>query len=533
MAPDTATPEDLLEDPSHTSPTDAISAEMKQEMERPFTPTLPKQSPIKELLDKIPLLASFLKRVNSAAGHLHRLSEVVHIQETITEAFSTAAPALPVVNVTLLSLDFLRIPLIYLAAKIVGQDPPFTLSNNARWLYSAVLLALTITALAVPAVAPIIAITVAAVTLADSLVTMGKIIYDRYKHLKEQKELEHTIDNNTRDLKRLCQEADALEKQIVLASPTEIAGLSKQLTQTRETFGKLLKKHKIDLQKKSDCDHELKKKGTIAMMDKGVSLSLACLGLAALVTSLFFPPLGLSLLLGTALLGATYFLGRITTPLFKTLFTRMFGTKTVASHSGDSHEDHDLLDSKQEKHTSEKKSPTIAEDPAVINTQLIQKGATIADDPVVEDSTTITMGLLTPHGMVTPMHHQSPWLNEIQNKLSTIVDSRNLAEVTTFFTQLAWTVHTKYPKATTAELSEFFNNLEDTKPVFLLFQQALQTPTLELSDNDKQILLGCAPLMELLHDEGIHLESLFTPTATVTAASDNDDESEGESPTPE
>ena len=479
------------------------------------------------------MFATFLKRINSNAGHLGHLSHEVHLQENVTEVLSKATPAVPIVNVVLLGLDFVRIPLIYAAARITGLElPPFKLSFSkpAKWFYSAILLALPITALALPAAAPIIAISIAAITLAGGLITMGKIINDRIKHRKEQKELEHIIGDNTRKLELFCQEALALEEQISSATPKEIDELSLQLTQKRTDFGTLLTKNNIDLQKKFNCDQELKKKGMAAMMDKGVSLSLACLGFAALVTSLFIPPLGLSLVLGTVLLGATYFLGRITTPLIKTLFTRMFGTKPVATHSGDSQKDHDLPDSNQAKHTIENQSPTIADEPEDINTVLIKKGATITNSPALKDSTAKTIGLLTPPGMVTPMHHQSPWLAEIQSKLSMIAETHNLTDVATFFTQLAWHTHVKYPDLTTAELSEFFNNLEDTKPAFMLLKQAIhaiQANTLELSQTDRAILLNCQPLIELLHTQDIHLEALSPPIPAAPRHS-NEDEREGE-----
>lgn len=58
-------------------------------------------------------------------------------------------------------IDFFRIPLIYLAALLIGQKPPITLNKNARWLYSTVLLVLTIISLTVPAAAPPIALVTA------------------------------------------------------------------------------------------------------------------------------------------------------------------------------------------------------------------------------------------------------------------------------------------------------------------------------------------------------------------------------------
>lgn len=513
--------EGSLEDPTNTSSNESISEKMRRKMNFTFIPEVKPETKLEKLINKIPLFASFLRSANRATGHLSDLSEVAEMQENVTEVLHAAAPGVPIADLTLLSLDFIRIPIIFGVSKLLGEEPPITLSDNARWLYAGILLGLTISAFVLPVIAPPLALTAASLTFSVSLITMGKVIYDRYKLRKEQKRLEVAIEEDTRQLKMLCKQAIALETQVASAETVEDkVKLGGQLIHLQTNFDDLLAKHKTDLQKKFECDHELEKKGTMVIIDKGVTVALASLALAGLVTTLFFPPIGLAILTGSALLGLTYLVGRVTIPLINKWVTTIFGRRKEVAAPSELSEDPGMPDSLQAKNNFDKRGPTIAVKPGEVNDLLLAKGATIAVKPSPEDSTTKTMELLNPKGVAKTILHQSAWMADIQHKLSSAVETSSLSDVTAFFTQLAWHVHITYPKITTAELSEFFNNLEDTKQGFELLKQAIaaiQAHTLDLSEHDKHVLLACPPVVALLHEEGIHLEVLSSETPSIAS----------------
>ena len=75
-------------------------------------------------------------------------------------------------------------------------------------------------------------------------------------------------------------------------------------------------------EQKFKCKAVLEKHSTSALMDKGVGLAVAAIILVGVTLSLFFPPLGMGILAGGAMIGVAYIFSRFALPLIKHLFAK-------------------------------------------------------------------------------------------------------------------------------------------------------------------------------------------------------------------
>ena len=166
-----------------------------------------------------------LKSINDAqVGTTSLLKETGHTTPLIEEASKN----LPVVGVAINSLDFLRIPLIYMAAAYLGKEVPFTLNNGSKFMYAGVLLGLGIASFVVPFAAPIIGIVIASLALAAHVVIF-KGIWDKSKRVDA---LPGLIEEEEKELAAINTEADELLKKNSEKPQTvteaEVDGLNKK-----------------------------------------------------------------------------------------------------------------------------------------------------------------------------------------------------------------------------------------------------------------------------------------------------------------
>jgi hypothetical protein len=215
--------------------------------------------------------------------------------------------------VSLASIDFFLIPLVYLSSFILDQPVPINITNNARWLYAAVVLALTITAIAVPAAAPIIAVVVAGLGLGFSTALLGKAIYDRIMLGKERKALRKEISEAENELHLIQEEAIHLQRESkIVSNPEHLAALYREIAKRcqaqKDIIGELKDKELI-------VNEKIKTLHLLHIVDKGLGVSFASLALAGLVATLFFPHVGLIILTTLSAVSLSYLAVRLTTPL--------------------------------------------------------------------------------------------------------------------------------------------------------------------------------------------------------------------------
>ena len=107
----------------------------------------PKQSKALAVLERIPFFTSKIKDINEATI---AASDLI---QRVGPAVPDALQALPVIGMALKSLDFVRVPLIYLTCYSLDEKIPFTLDNNAKMAFGGVVLALGVSAILVPVAA--------------------------------------------------------------------------------------------------------------------------------------------------------------------------------------------------------------------------------------------------------------------------------------------------------------------------------------------------------------------------------------------
>lgn len=281
---------------------------------------LTKLGELRSLLDKIPQLTGLLKSLDRAGLSLGLVAGVLG---DTSSTLTSATQGFQLAQLGFVALDFFRILLIWIAAFIVNEKLPFTLSKTARFLYAAGLLALTILTIALPMVALPIGLAIAALVLADSLITLTRMAFKYFEAKRQLKIIQYLIDRETEPLQKLHRSTIDLEVLLSTAiknKDTEAQRLLReQLRTVTAQFDALYANSRESLQALYDAQakyqDKLKKINVGAVADKAVMIALATLGLCGTVISIFFPPIGLGLLVASAISASIYFISRITISL--------------------------------------------------------------------------------------------------------------------------------------------------------------------------------------------------------------------------
>lgn len=286
----------------NTSQEDLIAIEIQARLKRIKQPVTFKGKPLPEkaiilfLLKKLPLLSGFLQSIDRTGNALSKLATIKgHVNST----FETIRANFQWVNLGLSFLDFFRIPLIYLAAVLIGQKPPISLSKNARWVYSAVLLSLTLISIFVPATAAPIAFIGAALGLLGSIFLLTRHAMQRH-HLKiALKDVNKNIASEKEKLQQIQQRAT-----VGVITQQELELMEKEFEEQKEKLQQL-HDQQIRFQQK------LEKMNIAGTFDKSTAMGLSTAGMIGLTLALFFPIIGLKILAITAVIGSIYILTRL------------------------------------------------------------------------------------------------------------------------------------------------------------------------------------------------------------------------------
>lgn len=282
---------------------DKTDLEKIKEMQtsRVYVPApLPQDTLLIEVLNRVPFLTRFLREMNEAGKASSSL--VTLMSNAPSAEVLEAAKGFQYVGLTLRSINFIRIPLIYLASFILGKEPPMTLSNNAKWLYSATLLTLTIVALTLPVTGPILSITIAALMLGESIFTFGRLLYDTRQNKKTLASNEELLATEKMNWQRNAQEL-------------QLAIDCNDLKKIEKLYG-AYQSHTNEMQKLTDQKYILEEKIKIEseMMNRAVGIGFFALTVIGAVTTLFFPPVGIPILIASGLGSGAYTLGMFAAP---------------------------------------------------------------------------------------------------------------------------------------------------------------------------------------------------------------------------
>lgn len=269
-------------------------------------------------LQRIPWLSRVLQDVEATGGAIIKIG-----QRTIKLPNTASNNALGHVfhfgSLGLAVLDFARIPIVYLAAFILGQKIPFNLDNNARWLYSTLLFALIILSLVLPTTAPIISFIVAGLGIAVSTFLLTRTLIDRYQLSQNKKNSDEAIAKELTIMATLQQQAKSFESRVLEASEGELILIGAELEILNKEY--LVQKARLEnlMAQARDIEQKIKEVGLLRVVDKSVAIILGAITVIGLILAIYLPPVGLTVLSASTMVGSGYVLARVALPVIKAL----------------------------------------------------------------------------------------------------------------------------------------------------------------------------------------------------------------------
>lgn len=244
-----------------------------------FKPELMSEDDVElEILKKIPFISALLKRLDDIGENLAKFKEIENATNLskLVHAFQYAGLAINLLN-------FLYIPILYLAGFIYNKKIPFTLPNNLKFAYASALLALSAVALAIPAIAPFIAIAASGSAL---FLAIGVV----YQHYSSRSAIKSDLNelNQTIEEKTLALEAIQAQARVLTVDNPLFDELFEQFEQQRKELQTL---HNQQAQKEQIYNGLSWDAGLI----KAASVAIGATLVAGIALSIFFPPLGLTI----------------------------------------------------------------------------------------------------------------------------------------------------------------------------------------------------------------------------------------------
>lgn len=478
---------------------------------------LAKESLILAALEKIPFFSGL---VQSTRGAESAISGLVHFHGVISPTLKSVNNGFQYASIATQAMEFFRIPAIYLAAFILGEKPPITLSKNARFLYSATLLSLTIASLAFPAAAPFIALAGGTLGLGVSIVTLGKLFYDRHHYKQKIVKFSADLDKKNIALNEVISETKQLELAITEAKidNKDVESLKIKLSEIEDKFEDLLKEKQQLTNKQFKYKEKLKELDTGKVVDKSVGILLSSIGVVGLVVSLFFPPIGLGILAASAVLGGSYLIGREATPWIQKIFTSIrasFAKKPEGVLVDPPElEKSPLLKPVEDLSNVPQVSITPALSLPTVHSKITSEERLSFDKESVSDEA-FKQVFAEKNGSLQQQIKDNSWIEHLNNKLSIIFlgkKSQPLPAILSFFKQLAIHLQATAPSASPKEINRLFEKLDDGDNLYPLLQKAINAVQAEkIAFPNQQQILSSPGLNSLLEEKQVNLQELNTP----------------------
>lgn len=245
-------------------------------------------------------------------------SYLIEMKDHFSYAARAANSGFGYISLVVAAIDFIRIPAIYIASAALGREVPFKLTNAARWGYSAVILGLTIAAIAAPVVAPFLSVAIAAAFFAVNVVALGRFFYKRAQKRRELAQLTKEngdIDTAEKELKEIQQKADLLMEKI-----NKKENITDQEQIEVNNLAADFEDKKAEIQKLFDRKTKLEvtlEKSIGKAINKGIAIVLSAAILTGFALSLVFPPVGLAVIITASAATAVFVAGHLALPLLK------------------------------------------------------------------------------------------------------------------------------------------------------------------------------------------------------------------------
>ncbi len=252
------------------------------------------QKPLKinELHEKTSMAADLLIDASDAGWFVTNF--IMKLHKALSPAGSTVQTGSIYADLVLSGLNFIRYPLLWLTSKILGEKNPLTLTRTAEMVYAGFLLGIAIASFVVPGALPTLLLISSIATAVVSLLMLGKALHDANEINN------HKLPAIEKEINSLTEKQNSLRKALE-ENPTE---------QDRIAYTGSIQAIDTQLQELKDKKQHYKEKlsglHVSELRDKAVGAVVASIALAGAITSLFFPPAGLALLAGAAVLGGGY-----------------------------------------------------------------------------------------------------------------------------------------------------------------------------------------------------------------------------------
>ncbi|KTC94448.1 hypothetical protein [Legionella erythra] len=476
---------------------------------------------------KIPGLTGLLQGAGRTGG---TISSLIAATGHVSQPLQAAGSGFHIAGAALSVVDFVRIPAVYLAAFIVGEKVPITLSKTARWLYSGVGVGLALTAILLPVAAPYIGIAGAGMALGVSVISLGNMIYQRYRLKNDLKKRAGVIEFEMTELKALASRAKQLEEELgTLDASTDakrISDIDRELislaNQSEEKETALQELHN----KQAADQAKLKKMGTMAFVDKGVAIGLGSLVVIGAIVSLFFPVAGLSILAAAGVIGVSYAAGRFIGPIVAP-YLKKFGS-WVASKFG------------QEKDNAEEPAPELTE---ANREKAALIGSAEQEDKLKIENPRPRLSLLDKQSkeelikLRQDLKIREEHMDEMDRKLTALVEKNDARGVLNFFSNLKQNLGAECPHTDLSFVSDLFESIEPALKLLGKAVNQIRRGELKLSEEEQLDLENAADFTSTLLDKPeaamvlsiAHEHPVSDSFAKPSAQEEDDEEGEGES----
>jgi hypothetical protein len=287
-----------------------------QEILEPLSYNLKKPSQKESLLKKLPFISRLIKSTGGLGGSALQFGSSVSFLQS--SGSTSLAAGFNWASLGFAIFDFILIPLIYLSAFILKEPVPFKLSTNAKWLYAALVLGLSIAALALPAIASILGLVIGSLVLSVSVFLLAKTLVKRDALSKELKSLEQEISTEEQEMADIQDKGYLLQGELQKAQTNEeVQALKQKIIQLHQLF--LFTKEKVQTLKERELavTEKIKHLGAIHIVDRVVGITFTAGAVTGLALSLVFPYIGLTIVAAVSIASFTYLLGRAAMSLAK------------------------------------------------------------------------------------------------------------------------------------------------------------------------------------------------------------------------
>lgn len=305
----------------------SLAEKIEADRKNPPEPeTASERSIILDILSKIPFIAKLMHRLKGGSTATYALATVDNPADLATASIIPA----PIANVSVLRgifvntgliaaiAEFIELPIVYISSWMLGKPCPVSMTDLGEWVYSGVLLGLTILAIAFPPAAPV----VLGVSIVLGLIASVHSYINFIAQENEVKTLLMEIPQQIANVQARIKELDQkIKNSLSLIDSASI----EQLNQLEEYLSALTQAEKecLDLKaKQQELNQKLEIFDNAHYLDKVVGISFSLIALIGFGFIAAGTPVGWVILSAISAVGLAYTVVRLLSPLVANMFSK-------------------------------------------------------------------------------------------------------------------------------------------------------------------------------------------------------------------